>query len=166
MLRGGGPVNSAVRPHYAFDMNTFQTVHTTEDYYDGPRSGIADFDGQPHYYRSLYLDTPQWNPDEDRFELSPVTPEVLAAACEAAAIFERWDTMQRSTPGFTYTDEEFGALPQERARYRELEQFLESSYAAAAQALRVLVHGEFRVCEGSPSRLQVCWRLAEYDRVA
>jgi hypothetical protein len=145
---------------------SFQTVHTTEDYYDGPRSGIADFDGQPHYYRSIYLDTPQWDPDEDRFELSPVTPEVLAAAREAAAIFNRWDTIQRSTPGFRYTDEEFGALPQERARYRELEQFLKSSYAAATQAHRVLVHGEFRVGESSPSRLQVCWRLAESDRVA
>lgn len=145
---------------------TFQTVYTMEDYYDGPRSGVADFDGHPHYYRSIYLDTPQWNPDEDRFELSPITPEVLAAACEAAAIFKRWESTRQATPGFTYTDEEFGALPEERARYRELEQFLESSYAAAAQARRVLVHGEFRMCESSPSRLQVQWRLAEYDRVA
>ena len=146
--------------------HTFQTVYTVEDYYDGPRSGIADFDGRPHFYRSVYLDTPQWNPDEDRFELSPVTPEVLAAACESSAIFKRWDKVHRETPGFTYAEDEFGALPEERTRYRELEQFLESSYAAAAQARRVLVHGEFRVCESSPSRLEVRWRLAEYDRVA
>lgn len=130
-------------------------------YYDGPRSGVAEFDGQPHYYRSIYLDTPHWNPDEYRFELSPVTSDVLTAACEMAAIFERWDTMRRATPGFTYTDEEFGALPEERARYRELEQFLESSYAGAAQARRVLVHGQFRGCESSLSRWQVRWRLAE-----
>ena len=122
-----------------------------EDYYDGPRSGIADFDGQPHYYRSIYLDTPEWNPDEDRFELSPVTPEVLDAACEAAAIFKRWDTMQRATPGFSYTDEEFEALPHERTRYRDLEQLLQSSYAAVVQVRRTLVQGEFRVCESSPS---------------
>lgn len=141
--------------------NIFQTVHTMEDYYDGPRSGVAEFDGQPHYYRSLYLDTPQWNPDEDRFELSPVTPEVLTAACEAAAIFKRWDTMRQATPDFAYTDEDFGALPEERARNRELKQFLESSYAGAAQERRVLVHGEFRVCENSPSRLQVRWRLTD-----
>ena len=143
----------------------FQTLHTIEDYYDGPRSGVADFDGQPHYYRSIYLDSPQWNPDEDRFELSPITQEVLAAACEAAAIFNRWDTARQATP-FTFKGEDFGALPEERARYRELERFLESSYAAAAQVRRVLVHGEFRLCESSPSRLQVRWRLAEYDRVA
>ncbi len=139
----------------------FQTVHTMEDYYDGPRSGVADFDGQPHYYRSIYLDSPEWNPDEDRFELSPVTAEVLAAACEAAAIFDRWDSMRKSTPGFIYTDEEFGALPDERPRSRELEQFLESSYAAAAKARRILVHGEFRTSDSSPTRLQVRWKLAK-----
>jgi hypothetical protein len=144
----------------------FQALYTIEDYYDGPRSGVADFEGRPHYYRSIYLDAAQWNPDEDRFELSPVTLEVQAAACEAAAIFKRWDTMRQATPSFTYTDEEFGALPEERARYHELERFLESSYAAAARTRRILVHGEFRVCESSPSRLQVRWRLAEYDRVA
>jgi hypothetical protein len=144
----------------------FQPVHTMEDYYDGPRSGVADFEGRPHYYRSLHLDTPQWNSDENRFELSPVTPEVLAAACEAAAIFKRWDTTRQATPGFSYTDEEFGALPEDRARYRELEHFLKSSYAAAAQACRVLVRGEFRVSESSPSGLQVRWRLAEYDPAA
>ena len=145
--------------------DTFQTVHTVVDYYDGPRSGVADFDGQPHYYRSVYLDTPQWNPDEDRFELSPVTPEVLAAACEADAIFKRWDAMRQTMPGFTYTDDEFGALPEEHARYRELGMFLESSYVAAAQSRRVLVHGEFRVRERSPLRLEVRWKLAENSGV-
>ncbi len=145
---------------------TFQIVYTMEDYYDGPRSGVAEFDGRPHYYRSVYLDTPRWNPDEDRFELSLVTQDVLAAACESAAIFKRWDKVRRETPGFSYTDDEFGALAEERARYRDLEQFLKSSYTTAAQAQRVLVYGDFRVCESSPSRLEVRWRLAEYGRVA
>jgi hypothetical protein len=141
-------------------IDAFQTVHTMEDYYDGPRSGVADFDGQPHYYRSIYLDAPQWSADEDRFELSPVGTEVLAAACEVAAIFKRWDAMRQAIPGFTYTDEEFGALPAERIRYRELKQFLESSYSAAARVRRVLAHAKFRGCETSQSGLQVLWRLA------
>lgn len=145
--------------------DAFQFVYTIENYYDGPRSGVADFNGQPHYYRSIYLDTPNWNPEEDRFELSPVTPEILAAACEAAAIFKRWDSMRKTTPGFIYTHDEFGALPEHRARYRELEQFLESCYAAAARTGRVLVQGEFRVSESSPSGLQVRWRLAGHGHL-
>lgn len=136
----------------------FDAVHTVEDYYDGPRAGVADFEGAPHYYRSIYLDLPAWNADEDRFELSPVGSEVVDAARELAAIFERWESTRQSTPGFAWTDEEFGALPAERGRRRELEQFLELSYAAAAKVCRVLVQGEFVRCDRSGSGLRVRWR--------
>lgn len=139
--------------------DTFQTVYTMDDYYDGPRSGVANFDGRPHYYRSIYLDTPEYSSDEDRFELSPVTTEVLTAACEVAAIFERWDIVRRETPNFTYTDEEFGALPAERNRFHDLKQFLTANYTTHEK--KVLVHGEFRNCASSSSGLQVRWRLAE-----
>lgn len=30
----------------------FERVHTMEDYYDGPRRGIANFRGAPHLYES------------------------------------------------------------------------------------------------------------------
>ena len=50
----------------------FEPVESVDDYYDGPRAGIANFRGQPHAYRSLYLDSSEWNPDEDRFELTPL----------------------------------------------------------------------------------------------
>jgi hypothetical protein len=33
--------------------------------------------------------------------------------CEAAAIFKRWNAVRRETPGFTYTDEQSGALAEE-----------------------------------------------------
>jgi hypothetical protein len=140
--------------------DALEAVHTVEDYYDGPRSGVADFDGTPHYYRSIYLDVREWDADEDRFELSPVTSEVVGAACELAAIFGRWDLARRSTPGFIWSDAEFGAVPAERTRRRELETFLESSYAAAAKVCRVLVHGEFVRCDRSRARWKVRWRRA------
>jgi hypothetical protein len=143
------------------DLPPFETIHTVEGYYDGPRFGVTDFNGQPHYYCNLHWDTSNWHPDESRFELSPVPPQVLAATCEAAAIFKRWDTMRQATPVFTYTDEEFGALPEDLPRYRELKQLLESSYASAIRTRRVLVCGEFRVCRDSPSRMEARWKLAE-----
>ena len=135
----------------------FQTVFTVEDYYDGPRAGIANHAGQPHYYRSIYLDLPDWNPDEDRFELSPVSPEVVAAALEAADVFNRWNNTQPRTSGLGIPDDEFGALPADRARRQELTQFLERSYAVAIKAGRVLVRGEFHLCPTSPSGFQVRW---------
>lgn len=51
----------------------FERVYTVHDYWDGPRSGFADFGGVPHAYRSLWLDDlDEWDPD--RFELSPIAP--------------------------------------------------------------------------------------------
>ena len=50
----------------------FETVHSVDEYYDGPRTGVADHEGVPHAYRSVYLDSTEWDPDEDRFELTPV----------------------------------------------------------------------------------------------
>jgi hypothetical protein len=34
----------------------FEKVYTMTDYYDGPRRGIADFDGRPHFYDSEWDD--------------------------------------------------------------------------------------------------------------
>lgn len=57
------------------------------EYYDGPRGGIADFDGAPHLYRS------EWDDAADdyapAFRLSPVSPDLFALALEARAIEER-----------------------------------------------------------------------------
>ena len=50
----------------------FEPVHSVDEYYDGPREGMADFGGHPHRYRSMYLDGAEWDPDDDRFELTPV----------------------------------------------------------------------------------------------
>ncbi len=50
---------------------SFEHVYTVTDYYDGPRGGVAEFNGVPHVYRSLFLDSEdEW--DAERFELSPL----------------------------------------------------------------------------------------------
>lgn len=134
-----------------------QTVYTVEDYYDGPRAGIADYNGHPHFYRSLYLDSPDWNADEDRFELSPVSPDVVAAATEAAEIFDRWNRTQPQRAGVLISEIEFGALPEDRNRRAQLHSFLASRYAEAVQASRIVVHGEFLPCTDSASGWRVRW---------
>ncbi|MCA9038616.1 MAG: hypothetical protein KDA91_26010 [Planctomycetaceae bacterium] len=37
-------------------MPHFERVHTMTDYYDGPRGGIADYNGQPNIYESTFSD--------------------------------------------------------------------------------------------------------------
>ena len=34
----------------------FERVFTMTDFYDGPRCGIANFDGRPHVYDALFND--------------------------------------------------------------------------------------------------------------
>ena len=52
--------------------SNFEPVHSVDEYYDGPRAGVAEYQGRLHHYRSVYLDSATWNADEDRFELRPV----------------------------------------------------------------------------------------------
>lgn len=99
-----------------------EEVFTVTDYYDGPRQGIADFNGRPHFYDCIF--------DERRhnysnlFRLTPVEPAVFQLAMESWAIWQRWESAfhaghadQKSHP----------ALPEDRARHEELKVALDSS---------------------------------------
>ena len=121
----------------------WEAVHTMDDWYDGPRGGAADFGGVPHYYRSVYLDTPKWDPDEDRFELILLPQEAFEAALEMQAIWERWHQAYKAGTAPDDIDDE-RVLPADRQRRTELEQVLATGRAANANR-RVLVHGEFEL---------------------
>lgn len=142
----------------------FEDVFTIDDWYDGPRSGFALYDGAPHHYRSLYLDFDDWDADEDRFELVPVSASVLDAALEASAIFDRWDAVRQASGANKGSDppaSEFGALPEERPRYAALRAVI-APYEVADHPDGFIVRGKFELgCErvqwradssGSPSR--------------
>ncbi|KRA51100.1 hypothetical protein ASD77_15865 [Pseudoxanthomonas sp. Root65] len=69
-------------------MREFEEVLQLDDWYDGPRAGIALYRGVPHAFRSRMLDvTEYWDDFEsaDIFELSRLgdadaSPKILAAA--------------------------------------------------------------------------------------
>ena len=46
----------------------FEVVYTVPDRYDGPRRGIADYDGHPHLFESEWRD--RENLDTDTFLLT------------------------------------------------------------------------------------------------
>lgn len=123
--------------------DTPEAVHSVDDWYDGPRSGAADYRGVPHWYRSLYLDDKEWNPDEDRFELTSLTPEALGWETERQAIFRRWDAAREAgIVVWREGDEEtFGALPGEMDRFRHLTLCIEAYLVNHAATL--LVRGRF-----------------------
>lgn len=126
----------------------FERVYTVFDYYDSPRVGFADFDGAPHVYRSIFReDLDDWDP-EGRFELSPVSPELLALALEDWAIWLHWADAYSANQTSLETHP---ALPADRARHEEIRPAFERSMEIDPAQRRVAV-GEFRRRGGVPGR--------------
>jgi hypothetical protein len=122
----------------------FERVYTVLDFWDGPRSGFADFDGAPHAYRSIWRDDlGDWDPGR-RFELSPISAEVLALALEDWAIWRRWE--EAFYAGDT-TTETHPALPVDQPRHSELAPLIDLALQIDPAQRRVAV-GEFLAREG------------------
>ena len=145
----------------------YERVYTVMDFYDGPRVGFADFEGQPHAYRSVWRhELDDWDPDQ-RFELSPITAELLALALEDWAIWRRWEEAfyAGETP-----QSEHPALPADRPRHEVLAPIIAQGLDIDLAARRV-AKGEFRACNAvrrnatliptSRAELEVRWTLVE-----
>jgi len=88
-------------------------------FYDGgPRSGIADYQGRPHVYESMFEDAPD---GADTFLIQAIDDETFRLAVEDWGIWCRWE---RAFHGGQTTLSTHPALPVERARYDELEAIL------------------------------------------
>ncbi len=136
----------------------YETVYVIEDWYDGPRSGFADYRQQPHFYRSLHLDEDnynQYNYNEDRFELAPVSAQVVEWAVEDNHLWQSWDTAYRAgiLPEDVNDDERI--LPEDRVRHKELRDLIEYHIKAQVGAPFV-VRGKFE-----PDFNRVRWQEKE-----
>ena|SRR5437764_8595944 len=71
-----------------------ERVYVENEWYDGPRAGIADFNGIPHRFKSLFDE----EEDEDlgTFMVWPVDKEVLDLEIEQWCIFVEWNTLYAS----------------------------------------------------------------------
>ena len=90
----------------------FERVYTIEEWDEGPRSGVASFAGAPHFFRSV-------GESRDRFELTPLPPELFELILEADALFHRWQSGPL-TPGITLSDGQAAERDEARRRYDEL----------------------------------------------
>jgi hypothetical protein len=117
----------------------YEIVHTMTDYWDGPRGGIAQFQGRPHVYESLFDQAADdWT---DVFLLQPINDETLQLALEDWAIWKRWEAAY--TAGLT-TIETHPALPADRQRHEELQATL-SERLRVDPTTAVRARGDFRV---------------------
>lgn len=134
-----------------------EIVYTVTDYYDGPRKGIANYNGAPHFYECLF-DTA--NDDySDAFQLTPIDQPTFLLAMEDWHIWLRWESAFYA--GET-TLETHPALPADAARHKELVSVLQNALITGPNAItRIGIFSGLGVSDLPRSRmrsLQVEWR--------
>ena len=116
----------------------YEKEYTTINYWDGPREGIADFEGQPHLYKS------EWDDKADdyaeTFVLSPVDKDIFLLAIEDEEIIRRWWVAfyEGQAPEGTRP-----ALPEDRQRHDELQRILKQRLIIDPQNC-IRAYGDFR----------------------
>jgi len=97
----------------------FEIVHTVPDWYDGPRGGIANYNGTPHIFQS------EWSAGEDlksdTYLLMPIDAATFSLAMEDWAIWRRFETALHKRE---VSSEHHPALPEERERHLDLQTLL------------------------------------------
>jgi hypothetical protein len=140
------------------DLKTgYERVHTVLNYYDGPRKGVADFQGQPHLYECVF-DESKDNYSES-FVLTPLDAECFRFALEDWAIWRRWELAYHTGKADLSTHP---ALPHESERHQELQRILEKALVAdATKSVTRIGHFEVLGAEPLPKGvlrpLQVKW---------
>ncbi len=98
-----------------------QQVLTVEYYWDGPKTGVATFKGEPHAYECAFddrLDEWSWF-----YLLKPIDPGTLQLVMERWQIWLRWEEAHQT--GHT-TISTHPALPADRPRWAILTRLLDS----------------------------------------
>ena len=99
----------------------YDKVYTVTDYYDGARAGVADFNGQPHYYECQFDESK--NDWSDIFFLKPIDRETFRLALEDWDIWERWNAAREDG---TVSLDTHPALPEDRKRHDEIAENLKT----------------------------------------
>jgi len=130
-----------------------EKVYTVEDYYDGPRGGIANFNGKPHIYECLfdYLEDEYSN----GFKLMEISEETLQIALNSWDLWIKWDSKQNKTK------EEMDShpvLPEDRNLFNQLSTELEIRLKID-DSKAIIADGTFESIEKGWNGYVVEWKL-------
>lgn len=117
----------------------YETVHAVWEYYDRPRAGLADLNGNPHYFTNAFDEAA--DDYADHFELYPADPEFMIYAMRSTAIFRVWEDKFHSDLAGIDSHPGHGKID---AEYDELKAWL-SSRVAQLERLQVLYIADFRL---------------------
>ena len=123
----------------------FERVYTVDEYYDGPRSGIANYCGQPYHYAS------EWDDEGDNyvstFVLTPISDEAVTFAVEQWDIWRAWELAYHRGEVAQSTHP---ASPGQNARNAELERIIKG-FVENSSGPRRRARGTFRATPGQRS---------------
>ncbi len=130
-------------------------ILTINNYYDGPKEGIATYKGQPHHY--LFLDEEAIDEDKwlELFELKPLDASTFELAMESWQIWIRWE---EAFYGQKTTHDTHPALPEERQRYEEIEKILKTKLQMNGEVIKA--YGSFEILRSKEENAS--WSTAQY----
>jgi hypothetical protein len=100
----------------------YEAVLSIEDYFDGPRSGVANFHGVPHYFNCAFDEACDEYSHE--YDLVPLDQDGAKSAQNKWQIFLRWRNAFDSGKAEISTHP---ALPEEIDEYKEVASRLQAS---------------------------------------
>jgi hypothetical protein len=138
---------------------TFERVHTVWEYFDGPRTGLADYCGRPHYFVCNFDSGADGY--SDSFTLAHVDDETFALALKEWAIWREWETAfhagtatQDSHPGFKGNNPTYDAYKAELKKRLANTSRLPSPLRAIFRA----ISGNETMPQGMMRPLEVSWQ--------
>lgn len=130
----------------------WERVYTINDFWDRPCLGIANVEGVPHIYQSLFDSA--FDDFTDHYLVCPVDPELLELVLEDWAIWIRWS--EAFDLGLV-SRESHPALPADRMRHDELHTRIGSRLSVDPICGRKL-WARFRNVERGWNNVEVEWR--------
>jgi len=122
------------------DEDGFEVVYVEQDWYDGPRAGVANVNGMPHYFRSPY-----GYGEIDEYLVWPASEAALLLEQEQWAIFVDWNTRREADTAAVASHPGHGGV---HPRYDELEQLLAPHRKQPENAIRL--NAEWRWSDTTP----------------
>jgi hypothetical protein len=119
----------------------FELVYVIVDYWDQPRSGVADYHGEPHWFENIFDE--EHDTYSHDYWLTRLTPEESASAKEQSEIFLRWrHAFDRGEVDIS----SHPALPQDAERYAKLKNQIQTAIESRATE-RFRVTGKLALLE-------------------
>ncbi|HLJ29056.1 MAG TPA: hypothetical protein VKY85_20265 [Candidatus Angelobacter sp.] len=138
----------------------FENVHVVHEYWDGPRTGIADYGGRPHWFENVF--DQEQDDYSEVYWLTPLSDNALRLARQQVELFFRW----RQAFGKGEVDlSTHSVLPEDRATYERLGNAIRLEVASNANT-RFKTRGHLKrlgapLQPGTISDFQVKWDTEE-----